>query len=260
MKLEAYFARVSYKGRATVDYPTLCRVHRAHVTAIPFENLDIQMGRPVELAVARLEDKMVRRHRGGYCFEHNTLLASALEAIGFSVTACEARVTTGGSPVTPRTHMLLVVSLDGRRWLCDAGFGGDTPLEPVALDGSVSLQEGDRYRVAVQGAQLVLQADLGEGWTDQYSFEDVPRPAIDFEVANWYTSTHPDSRFVRTLTAQQRTATGSRILRNLQWSERRGTRQETRTIERPQLEQCLVSGFGLALPAGARFRALDGDF
>ena len=259
MHLSAYFARIAYRGTPGADEATLRDVHRAHATTIAFENLDIQMGLAIDLALDRLEEKMVRRGRGGYCFEQNTLLLGALRALGFAAIACEARVVAGASAATPRTHMLLVVSIDGRRWLCDTGFGGETPLEPVPVDGGAVAQGGSAYRVGQAGPHFVLQADAGEGWSDQYVFEAQPREPIDFEVANWYTSTHPESRFVRTLTAQLRTATGSKVLRNLNWTERRGPRVESRDIAREELESVLAAEFGLQVPGGARFRALDED-
>jgi N-hydroxyarylamine O-acetyltransferase len=259
MDLDAYLARIGYVGSTRPDEATLRGVHRAHATTIPFENLDIQQGLAIDLALGALERKMVARRRGGYCFEHNSLLLGALHEIGFSAIACEARVFDEGEAVTPRTHMLLVVSLGRTEWLCDVGFGGDTPLEPVPLDGSDVEQGGTRYRAIARGAGRVLQADAGGGWLDQYAFEASPREAVDFEVANWYTSTHPDSRFVRTLTAQVRTPAGSKVLRNLGWTVRSGSSTETREIARAALEPVLASEFGLHLPAGVRFRAIDGD-
>jgi N-hydroxyarylamine O-acetyltransferase len=257
MNLDAYVARVGYCGPAVASLATLRGLHQAHATTIPFENLDIQQGRPIELALEALERKLVLGRRGGYCFEHNSLFFAALRATGFSVIRCEARVFDGGAEVAPRTHMLLVVSLGDVQWLCDVGFGGGTPLEPVPLDGRAVEQGGLRYRVVARGANCLLQADEGDGWNDQYVFEVSPREAIDFEVANWYTSTHPDSRFVKKLTAQQRTPTGYKVLRNLQWTVRSAAGVETREIARGELEPLLASEFGIRVPAGARFRALD---
>ncbi|RPJ74018.1 MAG: hypothetical protein EHM24_06885 [Acidobacteria bacterium] len=164
-----------------------------------------------------------------------------------------------GAAVTPRTHMLLVVSIEDRQWLCDVGFGGSTPLGPVPLDGSTVEQGGTRYRVEARDGFEVLQADAGEGWTDQYVFEVSPREPIDFVVANWYTSTHPESRFVKTLTAQLRTTSGCKVLRNLQWTERSAEGRVSREIRREELEGLLAVEFGLCFPPGTRFRAIDGQ-
>ncbi|RPJ72113.1 MAG: arylamine N-acetyltransferase [Acidobacteria bacterium] len=258
MNLDTYLARVGYEGEAFADLATLRSLHRAHVTTIPFENLDIQLGLPIDLALDALERKMVVGHRGGYCFEHNSLFLAALTEFGFRVISCEARVSDGAA-VTPRTHMLLVVSIEDRQWLCDVGFGGSTPLGPVPLDGSTVEQGGTRYRVEARDGFEVLQADAGEGWTDQYVFEVSPREPIDFVVANWYTSTHPESRFVKTLTAQLRTTSGCKVLRNLQWTERSAEGRVSREIRREELEGLLAVEFGLCFPPGTRFRAIDGQ-
>lgn len=258
MNLAAYLERIAYVGTPVADDVTLRDVHRLHATAIPFENLDIQLGLPIDLRPQCVEDKLVHRRRGGYCFEQNTLLLHVLRSIGFAAIGCEARVLEGTHAPTPRTHMVLVVRVGATEWLCDVGFGGDTPLEPVLLDGSRSVQGGVAYRVVGRGNHLVLQADVATGWIDQYVFAPEAREAIDFEVANWYTSTHPESPFVRKLTAQQRTPTGSKVLRNLQWTRRHQGVTETREVARAELEPLLAAEFGLQLPAGVRFRALDG--
>jgi N-hydroxyarylamine O-acetyltransferase len=257
--LAAYLARIGYVGQVSADRETLRAVHRAHATTIPFENLDIQLGLTIGLGIDALEKKMVRERRGGYCFEQNSLLLAALGAIGFDAMPCEARVFDSGPAITPRTHMLIVVSVEGAEWLCDVGFGGTTPLEPVPLAETTVEQGGGRYRVAPRGPDLALVADEGDGWQDQYLFERSPRHPIDFEVANWYTSTHPESRFVRTLTAQLRTTTGWKILRNLHWTSRPGPDGgvENREIARADLERVLAAEFDLHVPAGSRFRALD---
>jgi N-hydroxyarylamine O-acetyltransferase len=175
---------------------------------------------PIRLDLPSLMDKLVRRKRGGYCFEQNSLFGAALRAVGFEATPFEARVRLGAKSLLPRTHMVLRVEVRGESWLCDVGFGGDGLLEPVPMDGR-ELAHGYRtYRVVrkeLEGepapagsslalAVLVLQA-LGmpgtEGWLDLYAVEPRPVYPIDLEVANWYTSTWPESAFVQTRTAQR---------------------------------------------------------
>lgn len=259
MDLDGYYARIGYAATPSIDTATLFALHRSHATSIPFENLDIQMGRPVALAVDRLEEKLVRRRRGGYCFEQKTLLLHVLRAIGFEAIGCEARVLAGATAVTPRTHMVVIARAGESQWLCDVGFGGDTPLEPVPLDGSEVEQGPAAYRVARRGDLHALQAHLGDGWSDQYVLEAASREPIDFDVANWYTSTFPESAFVKTLTAQQRTPVGSKVLRNLRWTVRNGDRIESVDVGRGDIERLLEAEFGLAVPSGSRFRALDGE-
>ncbi|HEX4845653.1 MAG TPA: arylamine N-acetyltransferase, partial [Geothrix sp.] len=130
--LDAYFERVGFGGEPKASLDTLFALHFAHATRVPFENLDIQMGLPIRLDLPSLQDKLVRRRRGGYCFEQNTLFLAALKVIGFDVIACEARVRLGAPDILPRTHMLLLVRMEEAFWLSDVGFGGEGLLWPVA--------------------------------------------------------------------------------------------------------------------------------
>jgi N-hydroxyarylamine O-acetyltransferase len=257
--LSAYGRRLGLEvvGRAA-DLATLRAVHLAHVCAIPFENLDVQMGLPIRLDLESLQAKLVARRRGGYCFEQNTLFLHALRALGFEAIACEARVRNGASRVLPRTHMLLIVTVEGRRWLCDVGFGTGL-FEPAPLDGEAVQQATWRFRVAREGVLGVLQCQRGDVWDDLYAFEPAERYPVDFEMGNWYTSAWPESRFILTLTAQQSTPDGlRRVLRNLTLVEDRGgPATETRAIDRAELVPLLRDTFGLDVPDDARFRALD---
>jgi N-hydroxyarylamine O-acetyltransferase len=147
----------------------------------------------------RLEEKLVTQGRGGYCFEQNLLLASALEALGVTeIAPMLARVRLGpeGTP-RPLNHLLLRVVDGDATWLADVGFGGGGLLDPVPFEvGVESDQSGWRYRLVEDGAELVLQVFQDGGWTDMYGFVPEPVPAIDIEVNNWYTTTHPESPFV----------------------------------------------------------------
>src|SRR5262249_26883142 len=125
--LDAYLARIGYAGPRAPTAEGLHDVHAAHALAIPFENLDILLGRGVSLDPARLAAKLVDARRGGYCFEHNSLIAAALRELGFIVEILGARVRMGPPRpnLPPRTHCLLRVTIDGAPWLADVGFGGD---------------------------------------------------------------------------------------------------------------------------------------
>lgn len=258
LDLNAYLARIRYARPVVVDPATLRAVHVAHVSHIPFENLDIQMGLPIRLDLGALQSKMVGRRRGGYCFEHNTLFHHVLQAMGFEVIACEARVRQGATKVRPRTHMVLLASVDGDIWLCDVGFGAHGLLDPVVVDGESHDQFGVCFRVVAEGAVRVLQAAHGESWEDLYEFAPEPRYDVDFEMANWFVSTHPDSPFVKTLTVQSADPHARRVLRNLRLTlTTRGGDAETRDIIRADLVPILRGDFGLEVPDDARFRALD---
>jgi N-hydroxyarylamine O-acetyltransferase len=200
--IDAYLGRIGLRGQMT-----LAGVHRAHATSIAFENFDSYSGRPVSLDLTHLEDKMVRRGRGGYCFEHNLLFMAALESIGLDdVAPMLARVRLGpeGSP-RPLNHLLLRAMDGGTAWLADVGFGGGGLLDPVPLEAGVEVeQSGWRYRIMEDGPQLVLQVFNDDAWTDCYGFVPEPAQMVDIEVNNWYTSTHPESGFVTGIIAGAR--------------------------------------------------------
>ena len=258
LQLGAYLRRLNLDGSPKADMVGLRALHFAHATTIPFENLDIQMGLPIRLDLASLQDKLVGRRRGGYCFEHNTLFLAVLKAVGFEAVACEARVRLGAPDILPRTHMLLRVQLEGADWLADVGFGGEGLLHPVPMDGEPHAQFLNAYRVVAADGQQVLQSFKGGAWEDLYAFVPEPRFPIDFDMANHYTSTHPESRFLKTLTAQLPGPDVRRILRNRAYAEVRGEAVEGRELADAEVVPLLRETFGIDVPEGARFRALAG--
>ncbi len=189
--LDAYLERIGLPERRGI-----AEIHRAHVTSIPFENLDPRRGRPVSLELDDLQRKLVTERRGGYCFEHNLLLKAALEALGARVEPILARVGPRGTERS-RTHLLLRVNCDGEVWHADVGFGRGTLLAPIPFGpGDEHVQDGWRFRVVADGPELVLQTSRDGEWIDGYTFVPEPVPLIDIETSNWYTATHPRSPFV----------------------------------------------------------------
>jgi N-hydroxyarylamine O-acetyltransferase len=259
MDLAAYGERIGLPIPSRVDLATLRRLQQAHQSAIPFENLDVQLGRRVSLDPADLEAKLIRSRRGGYCFEQNTVFAHVLRACGVPVITREARVRSGATATLPRTHMTLRVALGGADWLCDVGFGAYGPIHPVPMSGEPVAQGAWTYRVADEGPLDVLQWWRNGVWEDLYAVEPGERLAVDYEMANWYTSTFPSSRFVLTLTAQRATWDVRYTLRNLIYTEDHGEASYTREIRRAELVPLLRQTFGLDVADGARFRGLDGE-
>jgi N-hydroxyarylamine O-acetyltransferase len=189
--LGAYLERIGLRGR-----PGIAEIHRAHVTSIPFENFDPRRLKPVSLELGDLQQKLITERRGGYCFEHNLVLKAALEALGAQVEPILARVGDRGTERS-RTHLLLRVSWDGQVWHADAGFGRGTLLTPIPFGpGDEQVQDGWRFRVIADGPELVLQMAREGEWIDGYTFVPEPVPLVDIETSNWYTATHPRSRFV----------------------------------------------------------------
>lgn len=196
LDVEAYFARIGYDDQPTVSAETLRRLHRGHVTTIPFENLEIVLGRPVPLDLNRLQDKLVGHQRGGYCYEHNLLFATMLEHLGYSVSRLLARVHPSVEGPGPRTHMALAVQADGLSWLADVGFGAGI-LEPIPLtDGITVSQDGWTYRLDLSHNVWRLRTLGPSGWSDLYSFTEEAQHRADYEIVNYYAATNPASPFV----------------------------------------------------------------
>lgn len=219
--LIAYFDRVGYRGPVAPTLATLRTLHAAHAAAIPFENLAAFLGEPVALDLASLESKLLAPGRGGWCFEHNLLFAHVLEAMGYRVARLAARVRWNVPPgvVTPRSHMLLLVEAEGRRYIADVGFGGLTLTAPLRLEAEVVQQTPhEPHRLVAAGAAFTLQAQLAGEWQDLYTFDLQEQLPADYEAANWYLATHPRSQFVSGIIAA-RAAPGERhALRNTRYT------------------------------------------
>ncbi len=253
--LDAYLARVGYAGVLDPSLEVLEELHLAHATHIPFENLDILLGRSIHLDLERLQTKLVHDRRGGYCFEQNTLFAAVLRRVGFGVTPLAARVRLGSTRVAPRTHMLLHVAVAGTPYLADVGFGGECLLKPVPLTpGKVTDHYGRIYRLREEGGLHVLQLGRGDAWDDLYAFTLEPQFPVDFEVANHFTSTHPTSIFVQNAFVQLTTPEASYRLLERKLSVRRGETVTSREIEDgEELLHVLAGSFGLHFAPGTRF-------
>ena len=245
--LDAYLTRIGLSGR-----PTLAQVHRAHITSIPFENLDPHRGIPVSLETADLERKLVAARRGGYCFEQNLLLKAALEALGYEVEPFLARVRVGADPgvLRPRSHLLLKVRAEGSDWHADVGFGNGSLLEPLPWGpGDEHIQGGWQFRVVAEGPLLVLQTLRGSEWTDVYAFAPEAAPAVDLETSNWHTATHPHSPFVTGLIVSKQDRDGTRTTLS-DWNGLALTRETpggatVTDVDREAVAQLLASEFGL---------------
>ena len=256
LDLDAYLKRVGYTGAREPSRDALDALHLAHATRIPFENLDILLGRPVGLDLRSLQEKLVAGGRGGYCYEQNLLLAAALEAMGYRVRRLAARVRYRTDRILPRLHMLLLVEVDGARLIADAGFGLEGLLRPVPFEaGRESRQFAWTYRVVEVDGEWMLQSLRSGAWTNLYSFTLEPQTLADYELANFYSSVHPDSRFTRTLVVQLPGPEARLALRNLELITDRGADVSTRMLKGDEELLAVLAGtFGLRFPAGTRFK------
>ena len=251
--LDAYFNRIGFSGDPSATLETLRGIHLHHAETIPFENINPLLGWPVHLDAVSLQQKLIRSRRGGYCYEQNLLFKHALESLGFNVTGLSARVSwnTPAGVILPRTHMLLRVELNGQAYIADVGFGGMTLTAPLRLEPGIeqSTPHG-RFRLNSDGGEFVLQANLGEQWRSFYGFTLHEHLLPDYEMANWYVSCHPQSRFVNRLIVARAARDRRYALLNNEFvvhylngkSERRVLATGT------EIRQVLEGPFGLTLP------------
>lgn len=256
--LDGYFSRIGYTGPRNATLDTLRALQLRHVCAIPFENLDVLLGRTIALDLPAIERKLVQDRRGGYCYEQNTLFAAVLRSLGFHVTPLIARVRWQISPEigTGRTHMVLRVEIDGRPWLVDAGFGSVGASGPIALDTEAEqTTPHEPRRIVRRGDYLVHQVRSGADWGDVYQFTSDEVPPIDYEIANWYSNKHPRSHFQHNLIATRVLPEGRAAIFNREFIRRTrdgvAHKQEIRSPE--ELLGLLAEHFDLHFPAGTRF-------
>jgi N-hydroxyarylamine O-acetyltransferase len=250
LRLQDYLTRVGVSGSLDATIASLQRLHVAHREAFLFENVTIQTGGGISVALEDIERKFLDEGRGGYCFEHNTLLLAVLREVGFTPTALLGRVRRGPPERWCRTHMVLRVPIDGEMWLADVGFGGIGLLEPIPLrDGASSHQVGVTYTVRREPDVWVLAAAEPVP-QDLYEFSDDPQTPGDVEVANHYTSTHPDSMFRRSLTIQRTTRTERTILRHHLFTRYVDGRMEEHPIDGAVARALARDVFGVTLPPG----------
>ena len=258
LDLDAYLDRIGLAGPIGNDAAGLTRLHEAHVGAIPFENLDIALGRlPIRLDLHSLQAKLVTARRGGYCFEQNLLFKAVLDRLGFKTTMLASRVRIGGlSRPTPRTHILLKVETRDGAYLADVGFGGAGLLRPIALLPDIVFHVPDAaYRLRHETGCWVLEGDVGaETFSDLYSFTMEPQLDCDVEVANHFISTHPSSIFRRVLTVQRILPDRRLVLRDFVLTVQRGDEtEETRLGSEAERLEILARLFGIDLPANSQF-------
>jgi N-hydroxyarylamine O-acetyltransferase len=225
--------------------------------AIPFENLDVLLGRGIRVDLDSVFAKLVTSRRGGYCFEHSTLLAAALTQVGFAPAAHSARVVmVAPRSASPRTHMFLSVTIDGRAYLLDPGFGGHGPLVPVPLVENHEAREGpDVHRLMRRDGEWVLETSIGGAMTALWmSTLDADSP-IDFVMANHFTCTWPESPFVNRLMLRALTPDGRVSVMNRDVTVLRGEASEKRELaDRTALRRLLVEHFGFDLPEAEHLR------
>ena len=261
--VNAWLRRIGHDGPRDPSLATLRALIAAHSAAIPFENIDVLLGRPPKLDLASLAGKLVADGRGGYCFELNALLRAGLTALGFQVAGLLGRVIRGMAPDAqrPATHMALRVDLPEGSFLADVGFGNQTPTTALRFRAhEAQVTPHETMRLLPVEDEFAVQVLLGGAWESLYRLS--PRPALnaDYEVANWFAATHPDSPFVSHLIAARPGPDGVRLTL---FNSRMTTRRPPDGLDRVALDDAamvhaaLTGTFGLRLAAADLTAALD---
>jgi N-hydroxyarylamine O-acetyltransferase len=246
--LRAYCARIHDDGDLNASVATVNRLMRQQLCHVPFENLDVLQGRGISLQPKALIDKIIGQERGGYCFEVNGIFALLLDALNIPYRMLAARPLVGGAE-RPKTHMALAIELEDRLWLCDLGYGryGIRELLDLSQIDVDIPQQGDLFRLSRDRDGIhLLQAMVDGAWMPQIEFDLTPQRWIDFEPANHYTSTHPDSIFVNQLLVILFTENGRKVLNGDQLKILESGQMEVRQIDPDEIESVLENEFGLA--------------
>lgn len=254
LDLDAYLDRLGYASAPPPTLETLRELQQRHTAEFPFETLSTMLHAPVQVDPPAVQDKLLRQGRGGYCFELNRLFLLLLQALGFEARGLTGRVVMGGpeDALTARTHMLVLVTLDGTRYITDVGFGGMVPTGPLLLDSEAEqATPHEPYRLTLVAGTYTLRALVTGNWRAMYVFDLQVAADIDYEVGSWYVSTHPDSPFLGQLIVAR---TGHRLRKTLNNGSFANHRlgEESQRIQLSDVEavlRVLRVEFGIRVPA-----------
>src|SRR5262245_14716557 len=250
---DAWLARIGYSGPRAPTLETLQMLIAQHSTSIAYESIDILLDRPPKLDLASLQDKMIFGGRGGYCFEQNMLFRGGLRSLGFKVTSLQARVVRGLAIDAPRPmlHMVLHLELPEGPYLADVGFGNLAPTAALKLVPHVEQETPHEVmRFIAMGDELTLQSKLGDRWEHIYRVVSLPRVDAEYEIANWFTGTHPESPYRSNMIAARPGPNRTRLtLFNARFNVRHASGEVARRMLKGEDEfrSVLAVRFGLRL-------------
>lgn len=247
--LSPYLHRINYSGPTDPTTDTLRALHRAHMLTVPFENLDISIGRKIVVDEAAILHKIVDLRRGGFCYELNCAFAAVLRALGFQVTLLSARVARANGGEGPEfDHLTLRVDLKDP-WLADVGFG-DSFLEPLRLEPAIEqIDPAGTFRLLHDAERIRMEkADPDGNWKPQYSFSLQPRKLGEFAAMCHHHQTSPDSSFTRKRVCSRATPEGRITLSELKFiANRNGVRDEKELASEEEWRTILDEQFGIRI-------------
>ena len=255
--LAAYCARIGYDGPLMPTLDTLRALQALHPAAIPFEAIDVLTGRGIDISPEAVDAKLIAAGRGGYCYEQNGLFKRVLQAIGFHVEGLIARVNWNApvdAPVRPPSHMALRVTIEGVPWLADVGFGSCVPTAPLRLDSREPQPTAhETFRLVPCSPELQLEAEIAGRWAPVYRLLPTPQLDCDYQLANWYTATHPESHFRHRLIVTRTTPEARHVLAGARLTVRAASGEtERRFLDVDEIEHELAARFLLPVEADWR--------
>jgi N-hydroxyarylamine O-acetyltransferase len=247
MDLNSALDRIAFHGSLRVSCQTLRELQRAFLLAVPFENLDIHLGRRIEITPDAVYRKIIEHRRGGFCFELNGLFHDLLSVLGFDVTFLAARMMHDGRPGTPMGHMVLRVHVDDAAWLTDVG-NGKSAREPLNFDGSnTTTAERISYRVGESEFGLALLQTDGRNWQPRFIIDPQPRQRGEFNAVCDWTQTSAESVFTQRRACTLARPEGRVLLMNNQLTITDRDTTEERIIAEDQYKKTLQELFGIVL-------------
>jgi N-hydroxyarylamine O-acetyltransferase len=245
----AYLRRISYSGPLRPSAEVLCELHRAHMFTVPFENLDIAVGKRITCNEEAILRKIIEQRRGGFCYELNAAFAALLREFDFKVTLLSCRVARDDGKVAPEfDHLALKVDLN-EPWLADVGYG-DSFVEPLRLTADIEQPQGTRkFRLTNEAGSLCMEmAESGADWKRQYIFDLIPRQLEDFAGMCQYHQTSPESPFTQKRVCSRATPEGRITLAGSRLIiTRNGKRDESPLASDEQWREALKKHFDIAL-------------
>jgi N-hydroxyarylamine O-acetyltransferase len=248
MDLNSALDRIAFRGRRHASYDTLRELQRAFLLAVPFENLDIHLGRRIGITPEAVYRKVIEQRRGGFCFELNSLFHDLLFELGFEVKFLAARMMRDGRPGTPMGHMVLRVDVDGAAWLTDVG-NGKSAREPLNFDGSnTTTAEGISFRVGESEPGLaLLETDDDGNWQPRFIIDPQPRRRDEFHAVCDWTQTSPESIFTQRRACTLARPDGRVLLMNNQLTITERDKIEERLVRDDEYEKTLQELFGIQI-------------
>ncbi len=247
-----YLKRIGIDSIETEQsYAVLARLQYAHLTTVPYENLDLIHGVPLSLKVEDIYKKVVENHRGGYCFEVNCLFEWLLKQFGFKTTAYFARFWRGEEGIPMKRHRIVRAELSDGSYICDVGIGSKAPKFPLKLvDGEVQMGYGESYKMVRDRnfGWMVYEFTKGE-WQKYYSFNEIPAEEIDFVTTSYYCEASSESKFNKSHIVSVKTEKGRRTINDRDYKEFTGDDvsfvEENMSDER--IKEILKDKFGIVV-------------